>query len=82
MEESESYDALCKAKEGKRLDCIIVLLYYVICTVCGCKLLKANEGSEIETFCRKCNAKLYIEINDGTVSITRITTDTRKKECV
>lgn len=43
--------------------------YYVVCPICGYKLLKAANGSNIEIYCPKCKTKLGIVINDNGVSI-------------
>jgi len=48
------------------------MTYYTVCPVCGYKLLKAGEGSNIEMLCPKCSEKMHIEIKDGKVVILRV----------
>jgi phage FluMu protein Com len=52
--------------------------YYVVCPVCGYKLLKAADGSNIEIYCPKCKEKLTVEVTDNKIVINRlpIKTDT------
>ena len=38
------------------------------CPVCGRYLLKANDGSEIEVECEKCNSDIIAKVVDGMVS--------------
>lgn len=45
--------------------------YYTVCPDCGYKLLKAGDGSTIETHCPKCGAKMLIEIKDGKITIQK-----------
>ena len=43
------------------------MTYYVVCPVCGYKLLKAGDGSTIEIYCPKCKGKMFIAVKDGNV---------------
>ena len=43
--------------------------YYTVCLVCGYKLLKAGNGSNIEITCPKCKKKVVIEVEDSTITI-------------
>jgi phage FluMu protein Com len=45
--------------------------YYIACGVCGHKLFKAGDGSNIEIICPKCNEKLNIEVKDGKIMLLR-----------
>lgn len=40
------------------------------CPVCGRYLLKANDGSEIEVACEKCNSNIIAKVVDGMVSVS------------
>ncbi len=51
------------------------MTYYVVCTECGYKLLKAGDGSNVEIYCPKCKAKLQIEIKDGKIIIQKVLSD-------
>ena len=46
--------------------------YYTVCPVCGYKLLKAGDGSNIEILCPKCGEKTTIEIKDGKITILKV----------
>jgi len=48
------------------------MTYYTVCPVCGYKLLKAGEGSNVEIVCPKCSEKMSIEIKDGKIVTLRI----------
>jgi len=48
------------------------MTYYTVCPTCGYKLLKAGDGSNIEIFCPKCNAKLLIDVEDNKIIIIRV----------
>lgn len=48
---------------------------YVVCPDCGYKLLKAGDGSNVEIYCPKCKAKLFIEIKDGKIIIQKVLSD-------
>ena len=46
--------------------------YYTVCPICGYKLLKAGDGSNIEITCPKCNEKMIIEIKDEKITIVKV----------
>ncbi len=49
------------------------MTYYVVCTECGHKLLKAGDGSTIEIYCPKCKGKTLIEVKDGKITVQKAT---------
>ncbi len=51
------------------------MTYYTVCPDCGYKLLKAGDGSNIEIYRPKCNAKLIVEIKDGKIIIQKVLSD-------
>ena len=57
-------------------------MYYTICIKCGNIPLKADEGSKIEIFCKKCGDKLYIEIKEGLLTVKRIETEPSRKDAL
>ena len=57
-------------------------LYYTICMKCGNIPFKADEGSKVEVFCKKCGDKLYIEIKEGVLTIKRIEIEPCQKEAL
>ena len=57
-------------------------MYYTICLNCGFIPLKAEEGSKIEIFCKKCKSKLYIEIKEGVLTIKKIEIEPSQKEAL
>lgn len=48
------------------------MTYYVVCTECGYKLLKAGDSSNVEIYCPKYKAKLQIEIKDSKIIIQKV----------
>jgi len=48
---------------------------HIVCNNCGQRLLKANDGSQIEINCPRCNEKIVIAIKDKTILVTTITQD-------
>jgi len=42
---------------------------YTVCFNCGHKLLKADDGSNIEIQCPKCNEKLLINVSSGKIVV-------------
>lgn len=44
-------------------------LFQINCPVCGAKICRASEGSQMTTFCRKCRHLLDIEVSHGLVKI-------------
>lgn len=49
--------------------------YYVVCPICGYKLLKAANGAYIEIYCPKCKTKLEIAVNRDGVTIQKSIAD-------
>lgn len=43
--------------------------YYAACPVCGYKLLKGNNGTNVEVPCRKCGRLIRVHIVDGKISV-------------
>ena len=46
--------------------------YYTVCPICGYKLCKAGEGSNIEIICPKCGDKMTIEIKDNKMVVIQV----------
>ena len=44
-------------------------LLQVSCPVCGARVCRAAEGTQMTTFCRKCRHLLDIEVSQGLVKI-------------
>lgn len=42
--------------------------YYTACPYCGHKLLKGEEGTNVEVPCRKCGRLICVRITDGKIS--------------
>ena len=40
-------------------------LFQINCPVCGAKICRASEGSQMTTFCRKCRHLLDIEVSQS-----------------
>jgi len=51
------------------------LKYYASCPVCGYRLFKSDEGTQVEIQCPKCKEEVIF-----TVTKTRITIDRPQKE--
>ena len=43
--------------------------YYAACPICGHKLLKGNNGTNVEVPCRKCGKLIRVNIADGKISV-------------
>ena len=51
-------------------------MFQINCPVCGAKICRASEGSQMTTFCPKCRHLLDIEVSHGLVKVDR-SEDTR-----
>lgn len=41
--------------------------YFAVCPLCGYKLLKGSEGTQVEMMCPKCHEEVIVNINKEVV---------------
>lgn len=42
---------------------------YTVCPICGHKLLKGDDGTNVEVLCPKCNHKIIVIIDKQQVKV-------------
>jgi len=53
--------------------------YFAVCPLCGKKLCKAEEGSQVEVQCPVCKQEVEVIVTKGTVITGKCNTTTEKK---